>query len=110
MGFEASLSDILTKIKEQFSHIVNPDCLCREFSTNVTIAKTLYEKYLVYFGWPDKIIMDQGWNFESKLITELCSLAQVKKLCTTPYRPEGNGQCERFNSTLINMISTLPSG
>ena len=53
--------------------------------TAVTIAKTLYEKYLVYYGWPEKIITDQGWNLESKLITELCSLAQVKKLCTTPY-------------------------
>ena len=27
---------------------------------------------------------------------------------TTPYRPEGNGSCERFNRTLISMIGTLP--
>ena len=27
---------------------------------------------------------------------------------TTPYRPQINGQCEKFNSTLINMIGTLP--
>ena len=32
--FEAGLSDILTKIKEQFSHKVNPDCLRHEFSTD----------------------------------------------------------------------------
>ena len=27
---------------------------------------------------------------------------------TTPYRPEGNGSCERFNRTLVSMIGTLP--
>ena len=27
---------------------------------------------------------------------------------TTPYRPEENGSCERFNQTLISMFGTLP--
>ena len=26
-----------------------------------------------------------------------------------PYRPQGNGQCECFNSALISMIGTLPT-
>ena len=34
-------------------------------------------------------------------------IAGVKKLHTTPYHPQSNGQCERFNSTLCNMLGTL---
>ena len=43
------------------------------------------------------------------MFRELCSLAKVKKLCTNPYHPETNGQCECFNATLISMLGTLPS-
>ena len=72
------------------------------------VAKILWDKFFMYFGLPEKILTDQGRNFESKLITELCLLTQIKKLRTTPYRPKTNGAYERFNRTLISMIGTLP--
>ena len=31
----------------------------------------------------------------------------MKKLCTSPYHPQTNGQYECFNSTLLNMLGTL---
>ena len=87
--------------------------LAQAFVTNTqtasTVAKTLWDKYFMYYGIPEKILSDQGRNFESSLIMELCKLTGIKKLRTTPYRPQTNGQCEKFNSTLINMIGTLPS-
>ena len=36
-------------------------------------------------------------------------MAKVKKLHTSPYHPETNGQCECFNATLISMLGPLPS-
>ena len=63
----------------------------------------------MHYGWPEKILADQGKSFENNLIQELCELAWVKKLCTSPYHSETNGQCEPFNATLINMLGTLPT-
>ena len=77
--------------------------------TAVVVAHTLWENFLVHYGWPEKILTDQGKSFENNLFRELCSLAKVKKLCTRPYHPETNGQCEHFNATLISMLGTLPS-
>ena len=48
------------------------------------MAKTLLENFLVNYGWPEKILTDQGKNFKSSLIKELCEMAQVQKLRTTP--------------------------
>ena len=57
---------------------------------------------------PENLLSDHGHNFESKLIEELCALTQIKKLQTTPYQPQTNGSCERFNRTLISMLGSLP--
>ena len=72
------------------------------------VAKTLWDHFFVHYGFPEKILPDQDQNFESLLSSELWELTQIKKLRTTPYRPEGNGSCERFNRTLISMLRTLP--
>ena len=54
--------------------------------TALVVAKTLWDQFLVHYGWPTKILMDQGKSFENQLIRELYSLAQIQKLRTTPCR------------------------
>ena len=56
-----------------------------------------------------KILTDQGKSFKNNLVWELCDLVQVKKLHTTPYNPETNGQCGHVSATLIGMMGTLPT-
>ena len=72
-----------------------------------TIAKVLFENFILHYGFPARLQSNQGRNFESSVIKGLCSLAGVKKSRSTPYRLMGNGKVETFNQTLLNMLGSL---
>lgn len=74
--------------------------------TAKTTATALYSFFL-HYGFPQVLHSDQGRNFESALIKDLCKLVGITKSRTTPYHAMGNGMTERFNHTLLNMMGTL---
>ena len=73
--------------------------------TAETTANALFYKVFCIYSFPDFLHSDQGRNFESAIIKQLCELTGVEKTRTTPYHPEGNGQTERHNRTLLGMLS-----
>ena len=68
------------------------------------VARVLVTEFLPRHGVPMKILTDQGSQFRSNLLKELCKLLKIKKVETTAYHPQCDGQTERFNGTLKQLI------
>ena len=75
--------------------------------TAKTTARVLLDNFVCHYGFPARIHSDQGRNFMSKTIENLCHMAGIEQSRTTPYHPIGNGQVERFNRTLLGMLGTM---
>ena len=70
-----------------------------------TVAKVVAEQWVCRFGTPRTLHSDQGRNFESNVFRELCALLDIHKTRTSPYHPQSDGLIERFNRTLLSMLS-----
>ena len=70
-----------------------------------TVARKLVDEYFCRFSPPEKLHSDQGAQFESLLLEEICRLLHIQKSRTTPYHPQCDGLVERFNRTLLSMLA-----
>lgn len=68
--------------------------------TAQTVATTVIREWIPRFGVPGVITTDQGRQFESHLISELCACLGIHKITTTPYHPSSNGLVERTHRSL----------
>jgi hypothetical protein len=71
-----------------------------------TVAKILVNHFFCRFSLPERLHADQGRQFESELIAEICTLLHIEKTRTTPYHPQSDGLVERLNRTLTSMLAT----
>ena len=59
------------------------------------------------FSPPEQLHFDQGKQFESKFVQEICKLLKVRKTQTSLYLSQCGGVVERFNWTLLNKLATM---
>ncbi|KAL7883281.1 hypothetical protein SRHO_G00009390 [Serrasalmus rhombeus] len=76
----------------------------------VTTAEALVDNFFCRFGVPEVLHSDQGRNFESEVMGEVCRLMGVHKTRTTPLHPQCDGLVERFNRTLAAQLAIATQG
>ena len=65
--------------------------------TATTVADAVVEHVVLRHGCPNQILSDRGSQFTSKLFRRIASRLGIKKVFTSPYHPQTNGQVERHN-------------
>ena len=71
------------------------------------MANLIKENIIIRFGGPHRIISDNGMPFVNNDVRKMLEFYQVKHHRSSPYYPQGNGQAEATNKTLIKIISKM---
>lgn len=87
--------DCFSKWTEAFS---TPD------QESCAVSNIIVNEFICRFGTPLQLHSDQGRSFEFNL-RDMLSMLRIEKTRTSSQRPQANGAVERFNRTLVNMLS-----
>ena len=95
-------NEYILMMVDQFTKWI--ECVPLPSQTADVTDKAAVDEFFCRFGNPFELFSDQGQNFDSQLFAEVCKTLQIHRKRTTPYRPSGNGQCERYNRTLMDSL------
>lgn len=83
---------------------------CWLFPTKSVTAQEVIDKLTVMeatFGNPEKVVSDRGTAFTSKDFGDYCSEREIRHILITTGVPRANGQVERLNTIIINVLTKL---
>ena len=95
-------------VVDQFTKWV--ECYPLPSQTAERVASTFVTEFVNRLGCPLELHSDQGRNFESHFFKRLCDMLEIAKTRTTPYRPSANGQVERMNRTILQILRCFIRG
>ena len=72
-------------------------------------SQAFLKHFVVTFGCSLEVHTDPDIFFTSDLFSAFCKLIEKTKTRTTPYHPAGNGQCEVYNRTILQMVRSYGS-
>ncbi|XP_028057288.1 uncharacterized protein K02A2.6-like [Camellia sinensis] len=76
-----------------------------EALTNIKEAdmnRFVWRSVITRFGIPRTLLSDNGTQFDGKVFRKFCSDLKIEFIKSTPVYPQGNGQAEASNKTVIN--------
>ncbi|XP_028078287.1 uncharacterized protein K02A2.6-like [Camellia sinensis] len=73
----------------------------------VGVANFIRENIICRFGMPKVMLSNNGTSFVDRHAGRLLDAYQIKHHKSSPYYPQGNGQVEVTNKTLIRILSQM---
>jgi hypothetical protein len=83
-----------------------------EASSYVHVAQNMVKRFIkknmiFSYNMPTRMITNNTYNFNSKLIVELCTKWKINHLNSSPYKPKMNGAVEAANKNLKKIIRKM---
>ncbi|CDJ50411.1 hypothetical protein EBH_0033500 [Eimeria brunetti] len=69
-------------------------------------VELLADRLIRYHGFPDVLVSDRDPCFQSEVWSQLCSRFNITRAMSSSYHPQTDGQTERVNRTLEQMLRT----
>ena len=95
----------LLVVTDAFSHYI--EAFPMQDQTAETIARILVNNIFCKHGMCNELLTDKGSNFLSRLFKSICDHFHIRKVNTTSWHPMSNGQTERGNRSILNMLSAF---
>lgn len=80
---------------------------CFVESQCLAVANFIRENVIYRFGIPKRLSSDNGTPFVNFETRHLCEEYGIDHIKSTPYYPQGNGQAEATNKTLLRILSRM---
>lgn len=78
---------------------------CPEQTASYVIK--LLDQIRLSYGCPLELVSDNGAQFTSEVVTKYLKKHKIRHVKTTPYHPETNGKCEKFNGQIKAILWAL---
>jgi transposase InsO family protein len=73
------------------------------------IATVFFGHWITRFGCPRELISDQGRNFASSTLKQVCQILGIEKHQTSAYHPQSNGKLERQHRRIKDALRCASS-
>lgn len=76
-------------------------------STSKVVNNFLLNNIIIRFGCPEKIVTDNAMCFRSQEYKDFCEKYGITRSSSSSYHPQGNGQVESSNKSLLKIIKRI---
>lgn len=83
---------------------------CKESMNASELAQLICEEIVRAYGMPKEVLSDRGPQFHNNFWGHLCKYAGVRQRLSSAYHPQTDGQTERMNRVLEEMLRHYVAG